>query len=221
MAIPEVCVSQYSLTVDASETVNALVQSADNPWGRRLHDALVQAVSGPGTTFVVQPYVNVRDADWDPAAVENAAPPEVGDRSADRVLKNLEAGGLVSTRTVLHESSSDTYLSEGRSITAVEVSPRVRARHGRLLLVSRVALPPWLEHDGLRGPLAGRRTLLRRSCGVVPGRRGGRTRLRPCWGSGRIRRLRRHGVLAVRARGLRSLPLPGGLRLMRCSLVGG
>jgi hypothetical protein len=39
----------------------------------------------------------------------------------DRVLANLEAAGLITARTVLHESAAETYLSEGRIVTAVEV----------------------------------------------------------------------------------------------------
>jgi hypothetical protein len=122
MATLEPCVSQYSLTVDASETVDQMMQSADNPWGRRLHDALLQAMSGrSGASFAVSPYVAVSHADLGPQAPDNPDLPEVGDSSLSGVLSKLEAANLVTTRTVLHESPSENYLTDGRIITAVEV----------------------------------------------------------------------------------------------------
>ncbi len=120
MTIPEPCVSQYSLTVDAAETIDLMTASADNPWGRRLHDALVFAM-GRDETFAVSPYVSVNHEDFAPQSLDESSLPEVGDRAVDAVLSRLEKAGLVTTRTVLHESTSENYLSDNRIVTAVRV----------------------------------------------------------------------------------------------------
>nr|WP_157527225.1 hypothetical protein [Kibdelosporangium sp. MJ126-NF4] len=121
MATLEACVSKYSLTVDASETIDLMVQNADNPWGRRLRDALIQATSGRDACFAVSPYAALSHAEMDPRASDGLDLPDVGDASLCRVLSNLEAAGLIATRTVLHEAPSENYLTDGRIVTAVEV----------------------------------------------------------------------------------------------------
>nr|WP_157528223.1 hypothetical protein [Kibdelosporangium sp. MJ126-NF4]CEL17643.1 hypothetical protein [Kibdelosporangium sp. MJ126-NF4] len=121
MSILEPCVSQFSLTIDAAETITLMVESADTPWGRRLNDALIMAM-GTGDTFAVSPYGTVTHADFAPGSlIDSAKVVEVGDRSVCGVLSSLEKAGLVTTRTVLHEDSHETYLSEGRIITSVHV----------------------------------------------------------------------------------------------------
>ncbi|MFC0105537.1 hypothetical protein [Kibdelosporangium aridum] len=121
MVIPEPCVQQFSLTVDVAETIGLMVENADNPWGRRLHDALSFAMAGD-VVFAVSPYVAVPHAVFAPDAQRDSADIwEVGGRSVCDVLGSLEKAGLISTRTVLHESPSETYLSDGRIVTAVNV----------------------------------------------------------------------------------------------------
>jgi len=119
MTFPSVCVSRFSLTVDAAETITNMVDSANNPWGRRLHDVLTFATSGT-SAYAVAPYEKVCRDDFHPQPRPGSAP-DVGDRSVSGVLVNLEQAGFVACRTVLCETSSETYLSDGRSVTAVHV----------------------------------------------------------------------------------------------------
>jgi hypothetical protein len=122
MAALDVRVSQYSLTVDASETIEVMVQNANNPWGRRLHDVLIHAMTGAADAhFAVSPYVAVSRAELDPRVADGPGLPDMGDRSVCGVLGKLEAGGFVTTRTVTRESPTENYLTDGRIVTAVEV----------------------------------------------------------------------------------------------------
>lgn len=121
MTILDASVSRYSLTVDASETINVMLDNADNSWGRRLHDALDFAMV-PGTTaYAVAPYVRAELSDFRPDELERQDMPDVGDRFVSGVLDKLQAAGYVSTRDVLRETSGQAYISDGRSVTAVEV----------------------------------------------------------------------------------------------------
>lgn len=120
MTIFETSVSKYSLAVDASESLSVMVEAAGNSWGRRLYDALTLAM-GAGVTFVVNPYVNMSREDFAPSWAGFPETPAVGGPRVDRVLANLEDAGYVSSRTVLHETPSNAYLSDERVVTAVQV----------------------------------------------------------------------------------------------------
>lgn len=120
MAILETSVSRYSLTVDASDTITVMVDNADNPWGRRLYDALTFA-TGANSAYAVAPYASVSLDDVRPDAPDRPDMPDVGDRSVPRVLNKLQAAGYLTASTVVYETSSETYLSDGRFVTAVQV----------------------------------------------------------------------------------------------------
>ncbi|MPZ79665.1 MAG: hypothetical protein GEV28_04405 [Actinophytocola sp.] len=97
-----------------------MIDNADNPWGRRLHDALTFATFAD-SAYPVTPYASVGLADVRPDAPDRLDMPDVGDRSASGVLDKLQAAGYVTARTVLRETSSQAYLSDGRTVTAVRV----------------------------------------------------------------------------------------------------
>jgi hypothetical protein len=117
MTTLEASVCRFSLTVDASDTIKILVDSSDNPWGRRLHDVLAYATYAE-SAYAVAPYVNVCLADFRP---DGSEVPDVADRFVSGVLDKLQTAGYVETRDVLHETTGETYLSEGRTVTAVHV----------------------------------------------------------------------------------------------------
>lgn len=117
MTMLEACVSQFSLTVDATDTIQALVDSSDHPWGRRLHDALKFATYAE-CVYAVEPHARVELVDFRPDAPKY---PDVADRSVSGVLGELQAAGYVDTCDVLQEDAGQTYLSEGRTVTAVHV----------------------------------------------------------------------------------------------------
>ncbi|MFD2414810.1 hypothetical protein [Amycolatopsis pigmentata] len=117
MTILEASVSRFSLTVDARDTITLMVDNADNPWGRRLHDALDFALCAE-SACVVTPYERVGMEDFRPDAPTRH---DVADRFVADVLDKLQAEGYTTARTVFHETSSETYLSDGRTVTAVQV----------------------------------------------------------------------------------------------------
>jgi hypothetical protein len=121
MTILKTSVSRFSLTVDAADTITAMVDNADNPWGRRLHDALMSALYAD-TAYAVTPYVRVALEDFRPDVPEHPDMPDVADRDVSGVLDKLHDAGYLTVRTVVHETSSEGYLSDGRIITAVHVT---------------------------------------------------------------------------------------------------
>src|SRR4051794_5077628 len=100
MAILKPVVSQYELSVDAAETVQVMVDSADNPWGRRLFDALTFAVRDPSVVYAVAPYAAVHSSDFAPEASPRDMP-RVDAGSIGDVLWKLADAGFVSVRDVL------------------------------------------------------------------------------------------------------------------------
>ena len=54
MTLAEVSVSRFSLSVDAFDTIRAVLDSGNTPWGRRLHDALIFATTEE-TAYAVAP----------------------------------------------------------------------------------------------------------------------------------------------------------------------
>lgn len=120
MTILETSVSRFSLTVDASDTITVMTDNADNPWGRRLHDALTLATFEESAYAVAQ-YLRVDLEDFRPDTPERPDMPDVAGRDPSAVLHALQAAGYVAVRTVLHETSSEGYLSDGRVVTAVQV----------------------------------------------------------------------------------------------------
>src|SRR5438094_149392 len=105
MTILEASVSRFSLTVDACDTITVMVDNADNPWGRRLFDALNFALYVE-SAYAVNPYERFGVEDFRPDAPDRPDMPDVADRFVSGVLGKLQAAGYVTARTVLHETSS-------------------------------------------------------------------------------------------------------------------
>lgn len=120
MAILEASVSRYSLMVDASDSIRAMLDSAGTPWGRRLHEALMFAMS-ESVACAVGPCSPVTPEDVRPDSSTHADLPDVADRSVGGVLRRLRGAGFLDTHTVWVETSSEAYLSDGRTVTAVHV----------------------------------------------------------------------------------------------------
>ncbi|MGC7093968.1 hypothetical protein ACPZ19_04830 [Amycolatopsis lurida] len=118
MTLLEVSVERFSLAVDAADTITVMVDNADNPWGRRLHDALALATTSTGGVFAVGPYCRVGLDGFRPDAPQW---PDVADRTVSGVLANLQTAGYLTVSTVVRETASVAYLSEGRAVTAVHV----------------------------------------------------------------------------------------------------
>ncbi|MEC3974335.1 hypothetical protein [Amycolatopsis sp. H20-H5] len=107
--------------MDASETISVMLDNADKPWGRRLDEALRFAMVSGSPTYAVSPYVRAELSDFRPDLPQRPDMPDVEGNSASDVLAKLEAAGYVDTRTVVHETSGQAYLSDGRTVTAVQV----------------------------------------------------------------------------------------------------
>ncbi|MCK2239771.1 MULTISPECIES: hypothetical protein [unclassified Crossiella] len=139
MTILETSVSRFSLTVDVSDTVAVMIDNADTPWGRRLHEALALATSAD-TAYAVTPYVSVGLDDFRPDAPQRPDRPDVADCHVSGVLGKLAAARYLTARTELRESSSESYLSDGRTVTSVAV-------HRPFALVE---VDYWLRRDANR-----------------------------------------------------------------------
>lgn len=120
MTILAPSVSRYSLIADAATTIAAMVESADNPWGRRLHDALRCAMYAE-SAYPVAPYVPVSHEDFRPDAPKRPDMPDVEALSASGVLDKLQDAGYVTVHNAWRETASEAYLSDGRTVTAVHV----------------------------------------------------------------------------------------------------
>lgn len=129
MSALEVSVSRYSLTVDTFQTFESLSDVAENESGNRLRAALEAAVCA--TAAYVAPadcVISVGDMCSDPPDL-----PYVAGATTSNVLAALESAGKLTARTEFVEQSSDTYLSEGRTVTIVHVLQPftiVTAEHG-------------------------------------------------------------------------------------------
>jgi len=120
MTILTASVSRYSLTVDAAETIAAMLESADNPWGRRLNDALNLAMFAE-SAYPVAPYAPVSREDFRPHGPKRSDMPDVEAPSVSGVLDKLQDAGYVTVHNAWRETSSEAYLSDGRTVTAVHV----------------------------------------------------------------------------------------------------
>jgi hypothetical protein len=112
-----VSVSRYSLTVNTAQTFESLSDVAENDSGSRLFSALNSAQRSTVAYAAPAGHV-VTDDDVRPDTPEL---PTVSGHMTSDVLAALESAGYLTTRTELVEQSGDTYLSEGRSVTAVHV----------------------------------------------------------------------------------------------------
>ncbi|GAA1748640.1 hypothetical protein [Streptomonospora arabica] len=124
MTIMDVDVARYSLTVDARETLSAVLASGNARRGAKLDRILQASLCGVGTAdaaFAVAPFVRVDDDDFRPGPDAGDDWPDVADRDESGVLAAMERAGLVETFDVFSEGVGTSYLNEGRVLTAVRV----------------------------------------------------------------------------------------------------
>ncbi|MFD1045195.1 hypothetical protein ACFQ1S_06125 [Kibdelosporangium lantanae] len=105
--------------MDAVETVQVMVDSADNPWGRRLFDALTFALREPSVVYAVAPYAPLGTSDSQSSVAGWEGVPRVDGGFVGEVLHKLANAGLVSVRDVVRLDASASYLSEDRIVTSV------------------------------------------------------------------------------------------------------
>jgi hypothetical protein len=120
VASVEVSVARYELSVDASDTVRAVLESADMARGQSLADALLMGSCQPDV-FIVAPSAPVRAEDFRPGQTPDTRPESVAAATVDGVLSVLADGGYLESYDVWAETSSQAYLSEGRVLAAVRV----------------------------------------------------------------------------------------------------
>ena len=123
MSIPQPSVEQYTLELDAGESVDAVLDA-----GLRGDDAdalaavLRAATDGPPVFAVAAGITAGAGAGSGVGAVVDAAAfVPVTESTVDGALAALAAGGLVVARSVWRERPGQAYLSDGRFFTAVRV----------------------------------------------------------------------------------------------------
>lgn len=115
-----VSVSQYCLTVDADDTVRAVLDSAGTVKGQLLKEALCLPNVGlrHRAIYPVAPGAQLDDADLDPRRTDLVDVDPVSS-CTDAMLRKLEEAGYLTIHDVWHDTSGQTYASEGRTLTAV------------------------------------------------------------------------------------------------------
>jgi hypothetical protein len=112
----EVTVEQYALSVDAADTVRAVLETTDTDRGDLLAAALRLAASA-AAVYVTDLNEVVASGGLPPSAPSA----QVSASTVDGVLAELASSGAVGVHHLWAETSTDAYLSEGRRFTAVWV----------------------------------------------------------------------------------------------------
>ncbi|TDV44160.1 hypothetical protein CLV71_11469 [Actinophytocola oryzae] len=120
MSALEVSASRYSLTVDATQTFESLSDVAENESGDRLRDALAMALTAKVTYATVADRV-VTSEDIRPGPGDSPDLTCMSCPAPWSIVKTLESAGFLTAQNVLVELTGDTYLSEGRSVTIINV----------------------------------------------------------------------------------------------------
>lgn len=120
MSVTAARVDRYCLTVDAADTLRAVLDSADTPWGRRLDNAL-RTATYYGSVYAVDPWAPVTLQDFAPGPHNGPDRPDVAAPTVGRVLDGLRDAGYLTTHDVWSETSGAAYLNEARCLTAVQV----------------------------------------------------------------------------------------------------
>ncbi|GAA3744540.1 hypothetical protein [Salinactinospora qingdaonensis] len=120
MTLLDVDVSRYSLTVDARDTIRAVLDSGDGERGSRF-DEIMHVASCGEAAFAVPPSASVDRGDFRPGLPDDDDWPEIGDRHELAVLRNMERAGLAETYDLFSETIGESYLDEGRVLTVVRV----------------------------------------------------------------------------------------------------
>lgn len=113
MTFTAVSVAQFSLTVDAAQTIRTVLDSEDTVRGELLHQALRFAT--------LKAPVSVAAADMPLDSDADAVAVEVTGVRIDDVLEKLATAGYVVVKQVWSEDSDSAYLDQARTVTAVHV----------------------------------------------------------------------------------------------------
>jgi hypothetical protein len=122
MSIPQPSVEQYTLELDAEETVHAVLDAGlrgEDAWA--LAAVLRAATDGPPVFAVAAEITAGASAGSGIGDVDAAAFVPVTESTVDSVLAALAAGGLSVVRSVWRDRPGQAYLSDGRIFTAVRV----------------------------------------------------------------------------------------------------
>lgn len=119
MAIGDVIVEQYCLAVSARDTVNEVLDSGDRESGGALEDALLTAARDE-CVFLLDPSADVSHDAFHPDRVDDL--PTVNAPNLYFAVSHLEKHGYLRTHDVWTEGTGNSYLDQGRVITAYEVT---------------------------------------------------------------------------------------------------
>jgi hypothetical protein len=115
-----VAVSEYRLTVDAAETVRAVLDTGHRRRGQRLAAALAFASRDSEATAVypAPPFIPLDLDQLDPA---RCVLPDIAAGSPCDVVRRLATAGYLTTHHVWRDTSGQTYADDGRTLTAIRV----------------------------------------------------------------------------------------------------
>src|SRR5947207_1039015 len=118
-----VTVEQYTLQVDAAESVRAVLDAIDTAHGDRLVAALRLLADSTSPLYVADLNELVANRGLIPPAPPpgQETPPQVSASTVDDALTELARVGAVNVHPVWTETSTEAYLSEGRTFTLVQV----------------------------------------------------------------------------------------------------
>ncbi len=118
----EVTVEQYTLSVDAADTVRAVLETTDTGRGDRLAAALHLVANSPSPLYATDLNELVARRGLPPSTPRGPEPPpQVSASTVDGALAELARIGAVSVHPLWAETSTEAYLSEGRRFTLVRV----------------------------------------------------------------------------------------------------
>jgi hypothetical protein len=117
-----VTVEQYTLSIDAADTVRAVLQATDTAHGDRIAAALHLLAESTAPLYVADLNELVAHRGLPPAPPPGQEPPPpVSASTVDDALAELARVGAVTVHPVWTETSTEAYLSEGRRFTLVQV----------------------------------------------------------------------------------------------------
>jgi hypothetical protein len=118
----QVTVEQYTLSVDAADTVRAVLETTDTAQGDRLVATLHRLADSTAPLHVTDPNGLVAHRGLPPTRPPGQEPPpQVSASTVDDALAELARVGAVSVYPVWTETSTEAYLSEGRRFTLIQV----------------------------------------------------------------------------------------------------
>src|SRR6266545_2636334 len=118
-----VTVEQYVLSVDAAETIRAVLDTTDTRGGDRLAAALRLAASA-WPVYATTLNDLVANHGRNPQPTDGTPQPEVSAATVDAALAELARAAMVRVHRLWTETATEAYLSEGRRLSLVHVPSR-------------------------------------------------------------------------------------------------